>query len=142
VTMYLLNTNSISESRKLGWARINHQVARWLSSVEIVQTYISAMTVFELERGVALLERRDLHQGALLRRWFDDQVLVVFEKRILHLIDKTALICAELHVPDPKSERDAWIAANAIEASLTIATRNVADFSDMGVEIINPFEPL
>jgi toxin FitB len=51
-----------------------------------------------------------------------------------------ALICAGLHIPDPKSERDAWIAATAINAELTLVSRNVGDFAGMGVGLINPFE--
>jgi toxin FitB len=51
-----------------------------------------------------------------------------------------ALICAGLHIPDPKSGRDAWIAATAINAELTLASRNVRDFASMGVKLINPFE--
>ena len=50
------------------------------------------------------------------------------------------LICAGLHSPDPKSERDAWIAATAIEADLTLASRNTGDFANMGVRLIDPFE--
>jgi toxin FitB len=51
-----------------------------------------------------------------------------------------ALICAGLHIPDPKSEREAWIAATSIDAELILATRNVSDFATMGVGLINPFE--
>ena len=50
------------------------------------------------------------------------------------------LICAGLHIPDPKSERDAWIAATAIDADLTLASRNIGDFASMGVRLINPFK--
>jgi toxin FitB len=51
-----------------------------------------------------------------------------------------ALICVGLHIPDPKSERDAWIAATAIHAGLTLATRNVGDFANTGARLLNPFE--
>lgn len=138
--MYLLDTNIISESRKLGSARIDLNVESWLGRIDVEQSYISAMTVFELERGVRQMERRDARQGAVLRRWLEDRVMTAYERRTLPLNRSVALICAGLHVPDPKSERDAWIAATALDAGLTIATRNVADFAGMGLALVNPFE--
>ncbi len=138
--MYLLDTNIISESRKLGTARIDPHAARWFAEIDAETSFISAMTIFELERGVAQMERRDAKQGAALRHWLDDQILTIYEHRTLALSRDVALICAGLHIPDPKSERDAWIAATAIEAGLTLVTRNIGDFANMGVKLINPFE--
>jgi predicted nucleic acid-binding protein len=138
--MYLLDTNIISESRKLGTSKVDPSAARWLASVDVEITFVSAMTVFELERGVRQMERRDARQGAALRRWFDDQIMTTYEHRTLPLSGAVALICAGLHIPDPKSERDAWIAATGINAGLTLVSRNVADFTGMGVGLINPFE--
>ena len=139
--MYLLDTNIISESRKLGTARVDPNAARWLAEVDAETSFVSAMTIFELERGVAQMERRDTKQGAALRRWLDDQILTIYEHRTLPLSREVALICAGLHIPDPKSERDAWIAATAINSGFTLVTRNVTDFANMGVELINPFNP-
>jgi toxin FitB len=138
--MYLLDTNIISESRKLGTAKVDPNAARWFAEVDVETSFVSAMTIFELERGVKQMERRDTAQGALLRRWFDEQVMTTYEHRTLPLSREVALICAGLHIPDPKSERDAWIAATAIDAGLTLVTRNVDDFANMGVGLINPFE--
>jgi predicted nucleic acid-binding protein len=139
--MYLLDTNIVSESRKLGTGRINPFAARWLERIDVEATFMSAMTLFELERGVRQMERRDAAQGAMLRRWLDEQILPTYENRILPLSGAVALTCAGLHIPDPKSERDAWIAATAIEAELTLVTRNAGDFAAMGVELVNPFDP-
>lgn len=139
--MYLLDTNIISESRKLGTTRVDLCAAQWLSRIDVEATFVSAMTIFELERGVRQMERRDAKQGTALRRWFDDQIITIYEHRTLPLSRAVALICAGLHIPDPKSERDAWIAATAIDAELTLVSRNVADFVGMGVGLINPFEP-
>lgn len=138
--MYLLDTNIVSESRKLGTSRIDPNAAQWLSEIDAETTFVSAMTIFELEIGVQQMERRDAKQGAALRRWFDDQVMTNYEYRTLPLTRAVALICAGLHIPDTKSERDAWIAATAIDARLTLVSRNVADFANMGVGLINPFE--
>lgn len=138
--MYLLDTNIISESRKLGTPKVDPRAARWLGQVDFETTFVSAMTIFELERGVRQIERRDTKQGAALRRWLDDQVMTTYENRTLPLSRSVALICAGLHIPDPKSERDAWIAATAIEAELILVSRNVVDFAGIGVGLINPFE--
>lgn len=138
--MYLLDTNIVSESRKLGTSRINPHAAQWLSEIDADTTFVSAMTIFELELGVQQMERRDAKQGAALRSWFNDQVMTIYEHRTLPLTRAVALTCAGLHIPDPKSERDAWIAATALDAKLTLVSRNVADFANMGAELINPFE--
>jgi toxin FitB len=138
--MFLLDTNIISESRKLGTSRIDPRAALWFAQVDVETSFISAMTIFELERGVGQMERRDAKQGSVLRRWLDDQIMTTYENRTLALSREVALICAGLHIPDPKSERDAWIAATAIDAELTLVSRNIGDFASMGVNLINPFE--
>ena len=138
--MYLLDTNIISESRKLGTSRIDRQAARWFAQVDVETSFVSAMTIFELERGVRQMERRDAAQGSVLRRWLSDLIMTTYEQRTLPLSRAVALVCASLHIPDPKSERDAWIAATAIDAELILVSRNVSDFANMGVRLINPFE--
>lgn len=138
--MYLLDTNIISESRKLGTPRVDPNAARWFAEIDAETSFISAMTIFELERGVAQMARRDAKQGAALRHWLDDQILTIYEHRTLPLSREVALICAGLHIPDPKAERDAWIAATAIHAGFTLVTRNVDDFAGMEVGLLNPFE--
>jgi toxin FitB len=138
--MFLLDTNIISESRKLGTSRIDPHASRWFAQIDVEATFVSAMTIFEIERGVQQMERRDAPQGLVLRRWLDDQIMTTYELRTLPMSRDVALICAGLHIPDPKSERDAWIAATAIDAELILVSRNVSDFTHMGVTLINPFE--
>jgi len=90
----------------------------------------------------SLLQRRDPEQGGVLRRWIDRWVLSSFEGRILPVDSEVARCCARLHVPDPRPERDALIAATAILHRFAVVTRNVADFQPMGVEVINPWDSL
>ena len=85
-------------------------------------------------------QRRDETQGAILRAWVDTKVLPAFKDRILAVDTAVAQRCARLHVPDPRAERDALIAATALVHGLTVVTRNVVDFEPMGVDLLNPWE--
>ncbi len=87
------------------------------------------------------MERRDAKQGAILRRWLEKEVLPLFATRMLMIDLAVALQCARLHVPDPRPERDALIAATALTHGLTVVTRNTADFEPMGVALLNPWLP-
>lgn len=73
--MFLLDTNAVSELRKVGSGKVNDQVEKWATSTPGTQTFISTITIFEIERGVLLMERRDKQQGRILRKWLDDYVL-------------------------------------------------------------------
>jgi hypothetical protein len=64
----------------------------------------------------------------------DRHVLPTFSGRILPIDTAVAQRCAMLHVPNPRSDRDALIAATALVHGLIVATRNVAGFERMGVE--------
>lgn len=135
--MYLIDTNVWSELRNRG--RAHPHVRAWAEGPKESELYLSAVTVFELERGVLLMERRDPRQGARLRAWLDQRVLAPFERQILPVNTTIARRCAALHVPDPRPERDALIAATALVHGLTVVTRNIADFEAMGVDLLNPW---
>jgi predicted nucleic acid-binding protein len=137
--MQLLDTNVVSELRKIGSRRVDTGVATWAKSAGAGGFFISVVTLMELETGVRLVERRDAKQGAMLRSWLDDKVVPGFAGRILPVDEVVALRCAVLHVPDPRPERDALIAATALVHGMTLVTRNVADFEPMGVPLFNPW---
>lgn len=101
--------------------------------------FISAITVLELEIGVRRSERRDPSQGAMLRAWLTGRVLPEFETRILLVDTAVALRCASLHAPDPRSDRDALIAATALVHGFTVITRNTDDFRGTGAALLNPW---
>ena len=137
--MYLLDTNALSELSKRRSGKIDAAVEAWASSVDQAELYLSVITVMEVELGIALLERRDPRQAGVLRLWLHDKVMPAFAGRILPVDTTIALRCARLHVPDTKSERDAWIAATGLVHDLTIVTRNVADFAGTGSTLLDPW---
>ena len=136
----MLDTNVVSELRKVRLGRADAQVARWAQEVAVAQLYISVITVHELEIGVLLLQRRDLAQGAVLRSWMDDYVLPAFAGRILPVDTAVVQRSAQLHVPDPQPFRDGLIAATALVHGMTVVTRNVADFARTEVALLNPWD--
>ena len=135
--MFLLDTNVVSELRRPDKA--DARVLRWATTLPVADSYLSAISVLELELGVLIVERRDTAQGRVLRTWLDGQILPRFEGRILSVDMAVALRCARLHVPDPRSHRDAMIAATALVHGMTVATRNVSDFAPTGVQTFNPW---
>lgn len=137
--MFVLDTDVVSELRKVEAGKGHRQVAAWSEQVLVGETFLAAITIHELELGILLLERKDKHQGAILRAWIDTRVLPEFEGRILPVDVAVALRCAKLHVPDPRPMRDALIAASALVHRMTVVTRNVRDFEPMGVEVLNPW---
>jgi predicted nucleic acid-binding protein len=137
--MFLLDTNVVSELRKAGNGRANPAVVAWAQDMAPVTLFLPVIAVLEIERGVLMAERRDPAQGAALRAWLEDRVLPVFDGRIVPVDAAVARRCAALHVPDPKSDRDALIAAIALVHGMTVVTRNVADFAATGVRLLDPF---
>lgn len=137
--MFLLDTNVVSELRKAGDGKADANVTAWLSGVDAASLYISAITAMELELGILRVERRDAAQGEKLRTWMRTRVLPEFVERTLPIDAAVALRCARLHVPDPRSERDAYIAATALVHGMTVVTRNLADFEPTGVRLFNPW---
>ena len=137
--MFLLDTNVISELRKIGDARVDVNVANWVAKQDAGSFYISVLTLLELEIGTLRIERRDVEQGDRLREWMERHVLPEFRERILPVDPSIALKCARLHVPDPRSERDALIAATAMVHGMTVVTRNLADLNFADVNMINPW---
>lgn len=138
--MFLLDTNVVSEARRSPERRDPH-VTTWLSDVDVLDTYLSVITVGEIQRGILQKKRTDPTSGNRLEAWFEDEVLPLFSGRVLPVTYEIAYRDAELHVPNPRPIRDGLIAATALVHGLIVATRNVADFAPTGVQIVNPWEP-
>ena len=138
--MFVLDTNVVSELRKVRSGKANTGVAAWAAEVPTAQLFISAITMHELEHGVLLAERSDPDRGAVLRTWLDDSVTSAFADRILPVDEEVARRAARLHVRDPAPFRDALIGATALVHRMTVVTRNVRDFDRFdGLEVVNPW---
>lgn len=137
--MFVLDTNVVSELRKAKTGKADQGVVTWASGVPPEDLFVSVITILELETGALLLQRRDPKQGALIRSWLDQHVLPAFSGRVLPVDTAVAQRCAALHVPDPRSERDALIAATAMVHNMTVVTRNAVDFQATGVPLLNPW---
>jgi predicted nucleic acid-binding protein len=138
--MFLLDTNVLSELRKVRFGKANERVAQWADSVDAASLFLSAITIQELEIGILLVERGDPAQGAVFRVWLNNYVLPAFFGRILAVDTEVAQRSAKLHVPDPRPVRDGLIAGTALVHGMTVVTRSVADFAGTGVLIFNPWE--
>src|ERR1700679_3214262 len=125
--MYLLDTNVISELRKAKSGKSNKNVTAWAETISPSSLFLSVITILELEIGILWVERRDPAQGAILRSWLNAHVLPVFSERILYLDVAVAQRCAKLHVPNPRSDRDAIRAGTALVLGVSVVTRNVSD---------------
>ena len=138
--MFLVDTNVIAELRKARSPRVDKNVLAWANSIPPSSLYLSSITILEIEMGILLVERRDPTQGRILRSWLDSHVLPAFRERILPVDTVVAQRCARLHVPDPRPDRDALIAATALVHGMKMVTRNVRDFITTGVETVNPWD--
>lgn len=137
--MFILDTNVVSELRKVRLGKADENVARWADSVNTIDLYLSVITIQELEIGILLVERRDPLQGAMLRSWLNSHVLPAFANRILPIDTLVARRSAQLHVPNPQPIRDGLIAATALVHGMTVVTRNIEDFKSTGVQLLNPW---
>lgn len=136
---HLLDTNVISELRKPK-SKADKQVRTWVARRSFGDLYLSAITILEIEIGINQVARRDPAQAKLLNDWLSNEVLDIFSGRILPVDVAVARRCAQMHVPNPRPERDALIAATASVHGLTVATRNSKDFVELDVPVVNPWD--
>ena len=133
---FLLDTNIISEARK---PQGNAQVKAWFAAVPADALYLSVLVVGEVQRGVALLHRRDPRQAAIYDAWLV-QLRQDYADRILPITLAIAEEWGRLNVPNPIPVVDGLIAATARVHGLILVTRNTVDLLSTGVQLLNPFD--
>ena len=133
--MYLLDTNVVSELRRL---RPNGAVLAWIADVPAEQLFLSAVTVGEIQAGIEITREQDLAKAEELEVWLDK---VLASYAVFPMDAPTFREWARLmHRRSDTITEDAMIAATAIVHRLTVVTRNVRDFTQFGVELQNPFQ--
>jgi toxin FitB len=138
--MYVLDTNVVSELRKVRSGKANAGVAEWAAQVRSAELFVSAITIHELEHGVLLMERSDPDQGAVLRAWLDESVAAAFAARVLAVDERVARRAASLHIPNPAPFRDALIGGTALRHGMAVVTRDLKDFERFeGLDVVNPW---
>ncbi len=138
--MYLIDTDVLSEARKLEKAHPNvREFFRRLAKEDIL-VFISVITLGELRRGVELIRHRgDVAQADILDEWLA-KVLNHFSERILPLDQDIAQVWGRLRVPNYENALDKQIAATALVHDLVLATRNSRHFRGLGLRVFNPFD--
>lgn len=132
--MYLVDTNVLSEAR-----RGRMEPREWLRSVDPSTIYLSVVTLGEIMKGVALKQRTDPRMAASLMEWLD-LLRRDHADRILPIDDDVAITWGRLAAERPRSMADGLIAATASVYDKTIVTRNVRDFQNTGVPVIDPWQ--
>lgn len=139
MTGWLLDTNVVSELRK---QRCNIHVRRWFDSRAKSDLYVSRVTIAEIRHGAERASGDDFRRELLA--WLDDTLLPWFEARILDLdepviIEWMRMVERGKRVNRTFSQPDLFLAATANIHGLAIATRNISDFIDAGVTVLNPW---
>jgi hypothetical protein len=133
--MYLVDTNVVSEAR-----RGSREARLWFRAVDPNSIFLSVITLGEIMRGIVLKRRTDARAAASLTVWLE-QLRHDHSSRILLINDRIALEWGRLAAGRPRGMADALIAATATIHGKIIVTRNVADFADAGIPLINPWQP-
>ncbi len=133
--MFLLDTNVVSELRR---NRPHGAVVAWLADLPSHHVFLSAVTIGEVQAGIEITRQQDEGKARQLEKWLD---LVESTYQVLPMDSIAFREWARLkHRRSNTLVEDAMIAATANVHSLTVATRNVGDFEQLGVETLNPFE--
>ena len=132
--MFLVDTNVVSEAR-----RGTPEAVSWLRAADPKEIHLSALTLGEIMRGIALKRRSDPRAGAALTEWLG-RLRRDHTDRILPVTDAIAVEWGRIAAIRPRGDIDGLIAATAIVHGLTVVTRTVRDFEDTGAGVLDPWD--
>jgi toxin FitB len=135
---YLIDTNIISEIRK--GERCDSHVAAWFASIDDHDIYLSVLVLGEIRKGVERARRTDVAQARALEKWLST-IKESYGERILPIDQMVADEWGRMSAIRPVPTVDTLLAATAKVHRMTLATRNVADVTGLGADVMNPFEP-
>lgn len=138
--MYIFDTNVISELRKTKSGRTDKTVVNWAQSVPPDSAFLSVISIYEIKAGILKLESRNPEAAQHLDDWLSNIVLPSFAGRILPIDERIAIIFAYMMTARTHPYRDALIAATAQQHGYAVVTRNIRDFADLQVQVINPWD--
>ena len=131
---FLLDTNIVSELRK---RKPHGAVLNWIRKAPEQSLHLSAVTLGEIQAGIELTRELDITKAQEIEAWLDDLAATG------HVIAADAPIFRRwaklMHRRPDHHLEDALIAATAIVHDMTLVTRNVCDFAESGVKLINPW---
>jgi toxin FitB len=133
--MFLIDTVVLSELRK---RKRDPGVVAWIERQRESDLFVSAVTIGEIERGIALQRAKDRSFAEALALWLD-KVLAVYSDRILPFELSSARRWGQLSAAIGNDGADLMITATALEHGLTVVTRNVVHFKPTGVPTVDPF---
>ncbi len=136
---FLIDTNVVSEVAK--GSRCDAYVAAWYGTVDETELFLSVLVLGEIRKGIERVRPRDPARARVLEKALLD-VENAFGDRILAVDRAVAQEWGRMSARRPLSVVDGLLAATAKTHSLTLVTRNVADVSDLGAEVLNPFDQL
>lgn len=136
---FLLDTNVISELRR---PRPSDSVVRWFADQEISRVFLSAVTVGEINRGIERLSGGKTK--AHLQTWLEE-LLLKFSGRIFPVTDQTFSLWGKMYAVAERKGRtkpilDLLLEATAVEHDLVLVSRNVKNFQESVVTVLNPWE--
>ncbi len=138
--MILLDTNVISEIMR---PRPEPAVAAWFRERPRKELWTASVVIAELLSGIELMPAG--RRQRILREAVEGMVSEDFRGQVLKFDVPAArrygqILASRKHLGRPIREMDALIAATALASGATLATRNIADFEDCGIQLVNPWE--
>lgn len=133
--MYLLDTNIVSELRKI---RPHGAVLAWIETVADNDLHLSVVTLGEIQAGIEITREQNIEKAAEIEAWID-QVAATYN--ILPMDSAIFRLWAKFMYRQSNTIYEAaMIAATACLHKLTVVTRNVRDFERFPVSLFNPFD--